>query len=242
MFLIKKNESNELDDTQKRERLFFHDIINQTHGLILFLGQKRSTKKKIEISEIEDLEKEVRTLQSLIKDHFHFKHKNLPNAMDIVPFSVAQVALMNLIETYLDKKSVQVFIHQKGYLAPEQSINVKENALVNFPIFYRIMNNLIKNMAEAKSQEVHFVFDFDQKGFHIETRNSINSKLQAERIVDEKSQDKNEGLGLESIHFLSNASGGHFEFEIEKNFWVNRITLPKVSMEISANDDVKKAA
>lgn len=244
MFLLKKIKSEEFEDKEKRERLFFHDIINQTHGLLLFLNQKSRNHKNIDVVEIEELKKEIQTLQSLIKEHFDFKHKNLSANLDIVPFSIAQETLMTLIQTYLNKDAEKIYIHQKGFLAPEQSLNVKESALVNFPIFYRIMNNLIKNIAEAKSAEVHFTFDYSDDGFFIETRNKINSKLQIQLMADKIKRVNSDGagLGLESIHYLSSVNGGHFEFEIENDFWINKIRLPKITPDYCLKELSKKAA
>ncbi|MBC7539342.1 MAG: GHKL domain-containing protein [Bacteriovorax sp.] len=232
MFWFKKKDLKEhnLGDHNKRERLFFHDIINQTHGLILFFNQRQSINKVISVEEIKMLEKEVRTLQSLIKDHFQYKHKNLPNTYDWVPFSIAEIAVKSLIQTYLPAETVQTFIHK--------DFKEDETSVVYFPVFYRIFNNLIKNMSEAKTNEVHIHFQFNESGLTIETRNQNNSNQELKKISDELSQlilDKNfsnkaGGLGLESIHHLALECGGKFESEISNNCWINRIFLPGPSI------------
>jgi len=243
MIWLKKilNEVNNLDDREKKERLFFHDIINQTHGLILFFNQKQCTNKTISVEEIHSLEKEVRTLQSLIKDHFHFKHKNLALTYDWVPFDIAEAAVRSLIQTYLPTESVQTTF--------STSFLEKDNSFVYFPVFYRIMNNLIKNMAEVKTDEVHLYFKYSEEGLLIETKNKNSSIHSFEELTDKINQEKtldnstpvNEALGLESIYHLSNASGGSFEFEIKEGLWINRIILcgPK---KINKENMTKKAA
>ena len=60
-----------------KDRLFFHDVVNQTHGLLLFLMHKEVNKEGLEFEEVQMIEKEIRTLQSLLQDHYNFKHKNL---------------------------------------------------------------------------------------------------------------------------------------------------------------------
>lgn len=212
--------SNENEKT-KRERLFFHDLINQTHGLILFLNQRQNQQTGIDAVEIPMLEQEVRTLQSLIKDHFLFQHKNIHSDYEVVPFSVAESALMVLIQTYLTSSEVKTFIRLKG--------EKRESAVVYFPIFYRIMNNLIKNMAEAHAEEAHFSFEFTSSGLVIETQNSIGEK------VDQKSRN---GAGLESIEFLALEIGGSAHFEKSADTWTNRIYLPANS----GVQEIKKAA
>lgn len=228
-----KNREETVDIYDKRERLFFHDIVNLTHGLILFLNQKQNSKKSINGDEIQILEKEVRSLQSLIKDHFQYKHKNLSQTYDWVPFNVAEIAVNSLIQTYLLDKSAQIFIRK----------NFKEENLpVYFPIFYRIMNNLIKNMAEAKSNEIHIDFKSTSEGFFIETRNQYSSAEDLKRIsdnlsriiLDEKTKVIKQGLGLESIHYLAIECGGKFDFEISNNYWINRIFLPSLEQKKAA--------
>lgn len=234
MFWFNKKDQlgHQQNENERRERLFFHDIINQTHGLLLFFSQRQSMKQGIQTDELAMLEAEVRTLQSLIKDHFQFKHKNLSSTYDWVPFSIAEVALKGLIQTYLQPHNVKTFIHLKGSLSYEVTLEQRENTLIYFPFFYRIMNNLIKNMAEAKSDEVHFSFDYGSDGFIIETRNKFNAKEDLRNLSDKLSQiildekPSGNGLGMESIHHLAQECGGVFDFEIFNDVWINRITLP----------------
>ncbi|MDO9182541.1 MAG: GHKL domain-containing protein [Bacteriovorax sp.] len=227
MFLIKKEKSVNVssDDHDKRERLFFHDIINQTHGLILFLNQRQSINKVISVSEIQMLEKEVRTLQSLIKDHFQFMHKDLTNSYDWVVFNIAEIAIQNLITNYLPKNSVQVFFNKNG-------IDDKSE-VVYFPIFYRIMNNVIKNMSEANGQVIHFNFHHTDNGLIIETKNDVQIE-----IGDSNTR---KGLGLESISSLVHECGGQFEYEFSKGIWSNRIFLPGPK-KMTLQEEQKKAA
>jgi len=243
--LWSKNPSEELE---KKEQLFFHDLINQTHGLILFLSQRKKNKQLINIEEIEMLEHEIRTLQSIIKDHFHFKHKNLASSYDFVTFAEAQTVLYHLIDMYLPKESVQTFIYLKGDLSEVNSLNNRLKILIYYPSFYRIMNNLIKNMAEAKTCEVTFIFTYQNKELGIETRNKINSKSNTQNIPDRpareisdnaNSQNKNLGLGLESVDFQAKSCKGRFEFEINNDVWINRIFLPQDQLPKTAD---KKAA
>ena len=237
MFGIKKQRQKQLQDNlvktnDKKEQLFFHDIINLTHGLILFFNQRQTAKKIINVEEIKLLEKEVRALQSLIKDHFQYRHKNLAQTYDWVPFNIAEIAVKTLLQTYLPEESVQTFIHK--------SFSEKESSVVYFPIFYRIMNNLIKNMSEAHASEAHLYFNFTEAGLMIETRNKNNSEQNLENISDESCRDM-KGFGLESVSQLSEESDGTFEFEISGEYWINRIFLPTPKVLIQ-EEEPKKAA
>ena len=137
MFSFKKKSYLELtpDYHEKREHLFFHDLINLTHGLILFLNQRQSANKNISVDEIQMLEKEIRTLQNLMKDHFKFQHKNLSHleeSDDWVSFNIAEIAVKSLIHNYLPNYSVEIFVTNEMPQA--------DQAIIYFPIFYRIMN------------------------------------------------------------------------------------------------------
>ena len=225
MFWFKKKDHLELHqiDREKRERLFFHDIINQTHGLILFLSQRKSANKTISVLEIELLEKEIRTLQRLIKDHYQFGHKNLSQKDDWVPFKTAISSFESLIHNYFSKKDVKIFI-------TNELIN-DEAGVVHFSTFYRIMNNLIKNMAEARGIEIKIHFRIAQNGLEINTEN---------KIVDQSTQSSS-GLGLESIRHLANECGGKFIYETSNGLWLNHVFLPSSTAQ-TFEDQQKKAA
>lgn len=228
MFSFKKKSYLELtpDYHEKREHLFFHDLINLTHGLILFLNQRQSANKNISVDEIQMLEKEIRTLQNLMKDHFKFQHKNLSHleeSDDWVSFNIAEIAVKSLIHNYLPNSSVEIFVTNEMPQA--------DQAIIYFPIFYRIMNNLIKNMAEAKVENVSIFFKLNQSGLTIKTEN---------KMPDDTSQIKN-GLGLESIRQLSIENHGYFNFEVSNGKWLNSIYLPGPNRK-SSELDQKKAA
>ncbi|MBP9681025.1 MAG: HAMP domain-containing histidine kinase [Bacteriovorax sp.] len=220
--------------TQKRDQFFFHDVINLTHGLILFLNERMNSKKNLENEQIKLLENELRTLQSLIKDHFHFKHKNLVESSEWVPFSVAESALKGLIQTYLPEENVKTYIRLKGKISYEQSLQERESAFVYYPVFYRVMNNLIKNMAEAKSNEVFFLFDYSDNTLFIETRNKTISDSFTWHEEGPRSSESSSGngLGLDSIRGLALNSGGKYEIEVVDSVWINRITLPNPLSEV----------
>jgi K+-sensing histidine kinase KdpD len=211
-----KNSKSKLQ-SQLHDRLFFHDIINHTHGLLLFLNAKKISDKPIDKDEIELMETEIRTLQCLIKDHFKFTHKNLEPGSDKaewVKFGECVSTLKILIANYFPDNAVFVSVNYKQDL---------ELVSVYFPLFYRIMNNLIKNMAEAGSSEIHLEFASLNGNFTIETRNTFT-------MLDKITRINKEDLGLKSINTLVEDWGGEFEFEKQSlskgSEWINRISFP----------------
>ncbi len=219
-FKLKKS-IQENKSTSIRERLFFHDLINHTHGLILFLNSRFNSSKGIEVSEIPMLEKEIKTLQSLIKDHFHLGHKNLDDQYDWVPYTVCEATIKSLMQIYLTNSKLNFKASRK---------EARDQTLLYFPTFFRIINNLIKNMAEAKTDDCELVISLTNDHLLIETKN---------KIEDCNAQVNFMGVGLESIKYLALESGGQFTYETENGFWVNKLLLPT---SVSQSIDHKKAA
>ncbi|MEA9358546.1 GHKL domain-containing protein [Bacteriovorax sp. PP10] len=236
MFTLKKKPVQHSESSQDfKERLFFHDVVNQTHGLLLFLNQKEISGENINREEIQLMQKEVKTLQSLIRDHFNYKHKNLVQTYDWVPFSYAKLAFENLSQTYFKDTQVNATFTIVG--------KDSEEDLIYYPCFYRILNNLIKNISEAQSPNAEFNFVMDEVGLTVVTRNqlkksSTDSSESLTRVI--LNEDKLiKGLGLDSIHHLAEEHGGIFGFEIENNTWINKLYLPtQNSMSLRKTDKI----
>lgn len=227
VFSFKKKSDQHLENhSDLKEKLFFHDLINQTHGLLLFLNHKQLTKEGVRADEVQLIEKEIKTLQSLIRDHYNFKHKNLVQTYDWVPFSYAKLAFANLSNNFLGDVHVSATFTIQGERVEED--------LVYYPCFYRIVNNLVKNISESECDKVEFNFVLNEKGLFIETKNLLkkctkdSSEALAQVILEEKTSTI-KSLGLDSIHHLAEEHQGSFSFEIENNYWINKVFLPTKS-------------
>jgi hypothetical protein len=212
------------EQAELKERLFFHDLINQTHGLILFLENKELQKSIINVDEVFLIKKEIKTLQSLIRDHYNFKHKNLYQTYDWMPFNYALEAFECLMSTYLANVEVSM----------KYSINNDsfDEDLIYYPCYYRILNNIIKNISEAGCVQVSITLTLDTSGLTIETSNQMHKSIDQNSpeyltrvILDEKVRPI-KSMGLDSIHHLAEENGGHFSFEIADSTWINRLFLP----------------
>lgn len=181
------------------------------------------SKKGIDHAEVLMMEKEIKTLQSLIRDHYKCNHKNLVQTYEWVPFSYAKLAFTSLCHTYLENVEIKSEYRLHGH---------DEDELLYYPAFYRIMNNLIKNISESYCPHVEFTFTINSSGLFIETKNLMNkaqgddsSEYLARVILDEKNS-AIKSLGLDSIHHTAEEHGGSFSFEINNNVWINKIFLP----------------
>jgi hypothetical protein len=202
-----KNEKKKENQNDKN-RLFFHDLINQTHGMSLYLEEKHS----LDITEISLLKNEIKILESLIQNHFGFKHKNLETNLLNDTYEKQSQNIQEAIE-----KFSKIF-HLNFNIQINLNCQKEEVSQIDTVPLYRILNNLIKNIAEAKSVQASFIFEFRKEGVNITTTNTM---------VDQKAIDENtEGQGLLSIASLANDAGGFYQYEIHQNVWVNLVYLP----------------
>ncbi len=229
------------EQDELRGRLFFHDLINLTHGVNLFLEHRICHRQSLNLVETQTLRDEVKTLQSLIKDHYGYKHKDLRNCFELVRFELIERAVYQLVNQFLQK--VDVHFVFKGAVSREASRVEREACLVHYPSLYRIMNNLIKNISESHTDQVEICFDYRPEGLFVFLKNRIfklrndsqylTKKLEKMILEGSFSQWKNdpEGLGLESVNGLCREQGGHFEFYIIDGFWVSEVFLPMPKKE-----------
>jgi hypothetical protein len=222
-------------NTQQREKYFYHDLINFTHGITLFLNNKVISKRSLTFEEVLSLLNEIKTMQSVVKDYFGHEHKNLTMSYDWVSFDFAKNGILNLVTHYLPEHQVDVSFIFKGQVSEDRSVKERDQALVHYPTLYRVLNNIIKNMSEAKTDRVEVIFDYQEDGLFIETKNrllSLNDRpgLLAENlsqiILDESLLTDTQGVGLDSVASLCQERGGKYSFEVVDGHWVNRIFLP----------------
>lgn len=193
-----------MSDGNKKDRLFFHDLINQTHGMLLFLDSKNS----LGLSDIENLKNEIKTLQSIAQNHYGLTHKNLaPDEAILNQVEKLQSSLEKLIELYFSGNKEKI----------EMSITGTPNGNLDFIPLYRVLCNIVKNMAEAGALHAQFKFEFSATGLSVETQN---------HIPDQKTTKTREGQGLHSIAALASVAGGVFQCELKNDLWVNHLFIP----------------
>lgn len=237
-----KTPKNEIPGVNK-ERLFFHDLINHTHGLNLYLNHKIAASKGLSVQEVKNVYDEIRLMQSLIKDHYGYGHKNLVNTYDYVPFEFAKKGIYALIRTFLPENKVRCEFSFEDFLSTENKDG--HSCLIHYPSFHRILTNLVKNISETRSTRVRFIFSYDEEGLRLEVKNrfislanerdALEKKLShiilegdhRERGLDES------GFGIESVNSLCEKEGGRFQFGLEGEEWVSRIFLPRPTTESS---------
>ena len=231
--------SKEVVKSLESDRLFFHDIINQTHGISLFLQNKMDGKREMSVFETKSLQREIKTIQTLITDHFGLRHKNLTAIYDYVPFEFAKESIDSLIQSFLGDESFNVNCIYSGSLEEINEGETSDN-YVHFPTFYRVMTNIIKNISEAQSKSVVFIFSYEEKGLNITVKNKINTEIadnnNIAEILNQKisslDENRSSGLGLESVAKLVDSIGGDFSFGQKDNFWITKIFLPAPEREV----------
>jgi len=223
----------EVTSEGSEDYLFFHDIINQTHGIGLFLEHKSLVKEAIKPDETISILHELKTLQGLIKNHFKLGHKNLDVGPEVVPFQKCKSGIDHLLNTFLSDSTIK---KEVSYLGLLNDHDFESKNFVHYPSFIRIMTNLIKNVAEKKSKHLILVFDYQEDGLYLTLKNTVYdleqdvhhlaSKLERIILDHETSHRGLGGKGIESISYLCQEQKGYFNFYISDSFWVNEIFLP----------------
>lgn len=242
LFQRLRNGKQRIDEVHaNKDRYFFHDIINHTHGLGLFLETKINESSGLSPLDTRRVADEIRLFQTLIKNHFEYGHKDLDTDSEFVSFEFAKMGLFNLIENFLGADQIDCHMIFKGDVASDFSYLESKKAVVHYPTFHRVMNNLIKNISEEGSKLIEFTFDYDRDGLHICVKNKILSLKENESYLERELEDiilesnvhylkdRRSGLGLESIHSLVTEVDGSFHFSIEGEYWVSEVFLPRPS-------------
>jgi hypothetical protein len=235
---VKADSENHTVDNEKRDRLFFHDMINSTHGMALNLQYKLYQNKGLGPDGLKELLNEVNHLELLLKDHFGYGHRNLDNHQMVISFHKIKSSINQLIATYLPSEFFHCQINFEGGLKGDE---FSDPCPVHFASFYRIVGNLVKNIAERKTQQVGIIFDYRDDGLWMTFTNQIynldrkSGELAHElgKIILKEDQESSlyKGLGLESIASLCTEQNGRFEFGIENGHWVSLIFLPRPSCQ-----------
>jgi len=221
----------------QKNRMFFHDIINHTHGLLLFLEQKKYYSKTIDEKEISLLLHEVKLMQTLISEHFKFQHKNLDEAGEYVPFKTLEQSIELLLKIYFPL-DINLKVEHRGKIAFYENAEVKNSTSIHYAKVYRILNNLIKNMAEAGSTEIHLIFEYNDSAFVIETRNHFKSSAEKNNMAEylgqliAKDYKKGSSIGLDSVHDVVNDLGGEYLFDVKNGEWINKIIIPHHQLKL----------
>lgn len=227
--------NNKIDkDASEKDRFFFHDLINHTHGLLLYLTQKELSKESMDQSEIRELSNEIKMMQSLIKNHFELNHKNLNNQDELID----QDQLVKMI----------TFFAKVYLLGREVDLNITTTDKILFfkkAETIRVLLNVIKNISESKSKIIQMKINFCKNGLDFKTKNilGINECVDIsdymEQVILNESIQKNEGLGINSIDSLISQLEGEFNFTVTDGFWINEIFIPEIISDEFKN---KKAA
>ncbi len=224
--------------SEHKDRLFFHDLINQTHNISLFLENRSESKKEILNSDILMLRKEVLIIQTLIEDHFGYKHKNSLPASEYIGFDLMKKHIVNLCENYFRPLQIDFeikFDEEFAKTDEEKSCKIHQSS------FIRILTNLVKNIAEVKSSHVMLHFLQSNRGIDFSIKNKIlhlkNQEMGAKQtlplLILENGMDNTDrtkrqvqGVGIESVIYLCTNLGGKYQFMLEGDYWISNIFLP----------------
>lgn len=212
------------------ERLFFHDLINHTHGIMLSIEAKKNP--TVELMQIKD---EIQKLQLLVSDHYKYHHKDLKGLKLFFKVSELEIEAKKVFENYMPSPDWKLHWHS----------DIVFDGQISAAQFIRIVTNIAKNMAESKSMEAEVYFHAGIDKLQIKTKNRISkeyhsgpSEIWKHHALTDQMRDL--GSGLKSVHKQCLALKGQFHFSVEGEFWINKVTLPIAARDYLKLD--KKAA
>lgn len=224
-------------------RLFFHDLINNTHSISLYLTHKISQNENISAEEAKYILNEVKLMQQLLREFFGHSHKNLNRSNDFLSFRDIKDSVEHLMNNYFSGSSaIKWAIEYKGEYA--ESFDQQRKYILPTTAFNRILTNLIKNISEVKTDDVKIIFEYGVRGLTLIAKNKVfslngennNSAENLKQLILSKRTNgkikRNSGIGLESVYSLCNDLRGDFDFFLEGDYWVYIVYLP-----INQNED-----
>lgn len=220
----------------KEQKFFYHDLINKTHGMNLYLSEKlrHGPNNAVNFQDLVMLQKEIFSLQTMIKDHAEINHRSIAPVREWLSYLEFRPKINHLVKTYFSHKQVSL---QENYSKIDGEL---QHFMVHGPSFERALGNLFKNAYEANSSRIEIVINITDRKLEFLMKNDLqqipeNSFQLADRLSREiKRADScvEEGpLGLESIHFLIERMNGEFTFGKEGEYWVSRIFIPNTKVE-----------
>lgn len=199
-----------------KSETFLHDLVNHTHGLLLFLNQKKRL-GKMEEKDIDQLINELKLMQNIIRVESDFNHKNFKEFE--VAASIDEIIKISnsLISVYILKDDVQLKTN-----ISELNFNLHNNFKLDSVLFYRVFSNILKNISEASPSTVEVFFSINEESILlIETKNDINHKV-------DKGGRVRSPVGLFSVKTLLENVGGTIQTNSTSSSWINKISIPLI--------------
>ena len=200
-----------------KKQTFLHDLVNHTHGLLLFLNQKKRL-GHISSTDLDQLISEIKLMQTFIKNEWEYQHRDLSiNDPEVGLDEIFKIA-SSLLSVYFSQNLIDL----KTNLDPSAFSHL-ENFKLNSVAFFRILTNVVKNIIEAGPTVVEINFEIDDLGIlKIVSKNDYKVKVDSGNRLSSP-------VGLFSIKKLVEEMGGTFESSCSDAFWENLITIPLIS-------------
>lgn len=183
-----------------KEKFLFHDLLNHTHGISLFLENRQ--KKGLTPTETISLSRELESFQNILEEHFK---KTPHDEKNIIKISEVLNHVKSLGEQFLN--GINCEIKTNGTFEEDQ---------IYFNEFFRAMGNIFKNVADSHSSFCEIIIENQANGISIIVKNRYSQKFKRQ----------GSGFGLKSTQELLEKIGGIFCFYSQDGLWVSRIYIP----------------
>lgn len=218
------------DEFEEHESYFKHDFLNHFHELKLFLEHRLGTGNVLSKEDVQILLKSLNQMQDTFCSHYDIQLKeSLDKKENLVDCDELIHSCNHLVKSYfsnpfLNKVETHYLFEKNAY--PLSSCYLDQGKVL------RITGNILKNIHEYDSKEIHITYCLDQSFLKILFKNSVekshrtDERYLSKAILSTKDGEERRGLGLASVQKLCESMGGEFSFRILDQEWISEVTLP----------------
>ncbi|MBT3236465.1 MAG: hypothetical protein HN353_10980 [Bdellovibrionales bacterium] len=231
-------------ESESDNRLFFHDIINHTHGLQLFLRGRVDQEQGISAIECGLIANDIELMQAQLQDHFGYRHRNLASDTVIQPFALLKSDVESIISNFLPSDRVELEIIFKSqsevpdyqptvvpitWISNRKSEDVvtQRGSALHIPSFIRILTNLVKNISDDRSRSVQVIFYDRPEGLTIITKSRL---FQSDSSLEDVRRD-----GVE--HLFSHEGDGTNSSGLDRSSGLGHESIAKLCQEQGGSFD-----
>lgn len=207
------------DDRANEEKLFLHDLTGEIHGIGLYIDAHESLDPK-------EMKSMVKALGQMVRAHSEgqhgLDHRSLEKGAKNASYLECVNELKLILKSYLPDPALKIEITHQGLL---ENASAWRHFYLPRDQFRRLMLNIVKNIAEAGSDQIEFKFTGVRSGLAFSVKNNLSGLSEVSQDLEIKlgsviaDRAGNRGMGLISMARICERSGGHFHFSFEGHCW-----------------------
>jgi len=218
----------------QKNKHFYNDLVNQLYTLNSFINEKMSVDDKhLGRQEMVFLYYQMKSLNSVVKDHFKTPHRNLVNTYDYLGRDKIEIETKRMVDFFLPETKVH---RELSFIGDDDKTQG-----FYYPGFMRALTLVLKGMADRQTSKMSLQLSFSPEGLNFETKErsfsnlnrrsfDLSSKLEElilnERSLLEEMRQEHIQEELDAFAFLAECFEGSFEYEFCGDELIVKFFLP----------------